>query len=69
MRTPMIQNAVKAAVGESKIALNVNADEAAVLGTYTSHHIRIYLTVLQAPLFREPASVVSSRLRISVSPT
>ncbi|KAI0092319.1 HSP70-domain-containing protein [Irpex rosettiformis] len=31
-RTPMIQAAVKAAVGESKIALNVNADEAAVLG-------------------------------------
>ena len=31
-RTPMIQTAVKAAVGESKIALNVNADEAAVLG-------------------------------------
>ncbi|THU97845.1 actin-like ATPase domain-containing protein [Dendrothele bispora CBS 962.96] len=31
-RTPMIQAAVKAAVGEDKIALNVNADEAAVLG-------------------------------------
>lgn len=31
-RTPMIQAAVKAAVGESRIALNVNADEAAVLG-------------------------------------
>ncbi|KAF7297317.1 hypothetical protein MIND_00965000 [Mycena indigotica] len=31
-RTPMIQTAVKAAVGEDKIALNVNADEAAVLG-------------------------------------
>ncbi|OCH90865.1 actin-like ATPase domain-containing protein [Obba rivulosa] len=31
-RTPMIQSAVKAAVGDSKIALNVNADEAAVLG-------------------------------------
>ncbi|KAI0339093.1 actin-like ATPase domain-containing protein [Trametopsis cervina] len=31
-RTPMIQAAVRAAVGESKIALNVNADEAAVLG-------------------------------------
>ncbi|KAH9921141.1 Hsp70 protein-domain-containing protein [Fomitopsis serialis] len=31
-RTPMIQSAVKAAVGENKIALNVNADEAAVLG-------------------------------------
>ncbi|KAF7321064.1 hypothetical protein HMN09_00193800 [Mycena chlorophos] len=31
-RTPMIQAAVKAAVGEEKIALNVNADEAAVLG-------------------------------------
>ncbi|KAH9943772.1 Hsp70 protein-domain-containing protein [Amylocystis lapponica] len=31
-RTPMIQAAVKAAVGEKKIALNVNADEAAVLG-------------------------------------
>ncbi|KAJ7468455.1 Hsp70 protein-domain-containing protein [Mycena latifolia] len=31
-RTPMIQTAVKAAVGEEKIALNVNADEAAVLG-------------------------------------
>ena len=32
-RTPMIQSAVRAAVGESKIAMNVNADEAAVLGT------------------------------------
>ncbi|KAM6493377.1 Heat shock protein 70 family [Amanita muscaria] len=32
-RTPMIQAAVKAAVGEDKIAQNVNADEAAVLGT------------------------------------
>ncbi|KAK0480495.1 Hsp70 protein-domain-containing protein [Armillaria luteobubalina] len=31
-RTPMIQAAVKAAVGEDKISLNVNADEAAVLG-------------------------------------
>ncbi|KAJ7650569.1 Hsp70 protein-domain-containing protein [Roridomyces roridus] len=31
-RTPMIQAAVKASVGEDKIALNVNADEAAVLG-------------------------------------
>ncbi|KAL4257706.1 Heat Shock Protein 70 (HSP70) [Pleurotus pulmonarius] len=31
-RTPMIQAAIKAAVGEDKIALNVNADEAAVLG-------------------------------------
>ncbi|KDR78342.1 hypothetical protein GALMADRAFT_64912 [Galerina marginata CBS 339.88] len=31
-RTPMIQAAVKTAVGEDKIALNVNADEAAVLG-------------------------------------
>ncbi|KAF8889043.1 Hsp70 protein-domain-containing protein [Infundibulicybe gibba] len=31
-RTPMIQAAVRAAVGEDKIALNVNADEAAVLG-------------------------------------
>ncbi|KAI0651124.1 actin-like ATPase domain-containing protein [Trametes meyenii] len=31
-RTPMIQDAVKAAVGASKIAQNVNADEAAVLG-------------------------------------
>lgn len=29
----MIQTAVRAAVGESKIAQNVNADEAAVLGT------------------------------------
>ncbi|KAH8822683.1 Hsp70 protein-domain-containing protein [Flagelloscypha sp. PMI_526] len=31
-RTPMVQSAVKAAVGEDKIALNVNADEAVVLG-------------------------------------
>ncbi|KAG6333862.1 hypothetical protein ID866_5225 [Astraeus odoratus] len=31
-RTPMVQTAVKAAVGEDRIALNVNADEAAVLG-------------------------------------
>ncbi|KAI3608795.1 hsp70 family chaperone lhs1 [Moniliophthora roreri] len=31
-RTPMIQAAVKAVVGEEKIAMNVNADEAAVLG-------------------------------------
>ncbi|TFK36492.1 Hsp70 protein-domain-containing protein [Crucibulum laeve] len=31
-RTPMVQNAVRAAVGDDKIALNVNADEAAVLG-------------------------------------
>lgn len=31
-RTPMIQAAVRAAVGDEKIALNVNADEAAVLG-------------------------------------
>ncbi|KAK0447909.1 Hsp70 protein-domain-containing protein [Desarmillaria tabescens] len=31
-RTPMIQAAVKAAVGDDKISLNVNADEAAVLG-------------------------------------
>ncbi|KAH7882234.1 Hsp70 protein-domain-containing protein [Phlebopus sp. FC_14] len=31
-RTPMVQAAVKAAVGEERIALNVNADEAAVLG-------------------------------------
>ncbi|EGN94918.1 hypothetical protein SERLA73DRAFT_114391 [Serpula lacrymans var. lacrymans S7.3] len=31
-RTPMIQTAVKEAVGEDKIALNVNADEAVVLG-------------------------------------
>ncbi|KIY68804.1 actin-like ATPase domain-containing protein [Cylindrobasidium torrendii FP15055 ss-10] len=31
-RTPMIQTAVKKAVGENKISLNVNADEAAVLG-------------------------------------
>ncbi|KAG6857031.1 hypothetical protein H0H87_010704 [Tephrocybe sp. NHM501043] len=31
-RTPMVQNAVKAAVGADKIALNVNADEAPVLG-------------------------------------
>ncbi|EEB93865.1 hypothetical protein MPER_07427, partial [Moniliophthora perniciosa FA553] len=31
-RTPMIQAAVKATVGEEKIAMNVNADEAAVLG-------------------------------------
>ncbi|KAF7307842.1 hypothetical protein MKEN_01144500 [Mycena kentingensis (nom. inval.)] len=31
-RTPMIQSAVKATVGESKIALNINTDEAAVLG-------------------------------------
>ncbi|TFK82826.1 actin-like ATPase domain-containing protein [Polyporus arcularius HHB13444] len=31
-RTPMIQDAVKAAVGANKLAFNVNADEAAVLG-------------------------------------
>ncbi|KAF5391958.1 hypothetical protein D9757_003269 [Collybiopsis confluens] len=31
-RTPIIQAAVKALVGEDKIALNVNTDEAAVLG-------------------------------------
>lgn len=31
-RTPMVQNAVKAAVGAEKIALNVNADESPVLG-------------------------------------
>ncbi|KAJ3516309.1 hypothetical protein NLJ89_g1202 [Agrocybe chaxingu] len=31
-RTPMIQAALKAAVGEDKIAMNVNTDEAAVLG-------------------------------------
>ncbi|TDL26892.1 actin-like ATPase domain-containing protein [Rickenella mellea] len=31
-RTPMVQAAVKAAVGDSKIATSVNADEAAVLG-------------------------------------
>ncbi|KXN81662.1 Hypoxia up-regulated protein 1 [Leucoagaricus sp. SymC.cos] len=31
-RTPMIQAAVKAAVGEDKLAYNVNADEAAVMG-------------------------------------
>ncbi|KAJ3920624.1 Hsp70 protein-domain-containing protein [Lentinula edodes] len=31
-RVPMIQTAVKALVGDDKIALNVNADEAAVLG-------------------------------------
>ncbi|KAJ6630178.1 Hsp70 protein-domain-containing protein [Mycena sp. CBHHK59/15] len=31
-RTPMIQAAVRATVGDDKIALNVNADEAAVLG-------------------------------------
>ncbi|KAH7910567.1 hypothetical protein BJ138DRAFT_1087445 [Hygrophoropsis aurantiaca] len=31
-RTPMIQTAIKEAVGGDKIALNVNADEAAVLG-------------------------------------
>ncbi|TCD68568.1 lumenal Hsp70 protein [Steccherinum ochraceum] len=31
-RTPMIQSAVKSAVGDGKIAYNVNADEAAVLG-------------------------------------
>ncbi|KAI5119564.1 hypothetical protein M0805_005628 [Coniferiporia weirii] len=31
-RTPMVQAAVKAAVGESRIATSVNADEAAVLG-------------------------------------
>jgi hypoxia up-regulated 1 len=31
-RTPMIQAALRAAVGDDKIALNVNADEAAVLG-------------------------------------
>ncbi|KAF8154153.1 Hsp70 protein-domain-containing protein [Crassisporium funariophilum] len=31
-RIPMVQAAVKAAVGDDKIAMNVNADEAAVLG-------------------------------------
>ncbi|CAA7262192.1 unnamed protein product [Cyclocybe aegerita] len=31
-RTPMVQAALKAAVGEDKIAMNVNTDEAAVLG-------------------------------------
>ncbi|KAG6369740.1 Hsp70 protein-domain-containing protein [Boletus reticuloceps] len=31
-RTPMVQAAIKAAVGEHRIAQNVNADEAAVLG-------------------------------------
>ncbi|KAJ7756232.1 Hsp70 protein-domain-containing protein [Mycena metata] len=31
-RTPMIQAAIRATVGDEKIALNVNADEAAVLG-------------------------------------
>ncbi|KAI6117497.1 heat shock protein 70 family [Pisolithus croceorrhizus] len=31
-RTPMVQAAVKAAVGEDRIAQNVNADESAVLG-------------------------------------
>ncbi|THH27975.1 hypothetical protein EUX98_g6205 [Antrodiella citrinella] len=31
-RTPMIQSAIKAAVGDAKIAKNVNTDEAAVLG-------------------------------------
>ncbi|KAG2117711.1 Hsp70 protein-domain-containing protein [Suillus clintonianus] len=31
-RTPMVQAAVKSAVGEDRIALNVNADESAVLG-------------------------------------
>jgi len=31
-RTPMIQQAVKNTIGENKVAVNVNADEAAVLG-------------------------------------
>ncbi|KAI6037994.1 heat shock protein 70 family [Pisolithus marmoratus] len=31
-RTPMVQAAVRTAVGEDRIAMNVNADEAAVLG-------------------------------------
>lgn len=31
-RTPMIQTAVRTAVGDDRIAMNVNADEAAVLG-------------------------------------
>ncbi|KDQ55911.1 hypothetical protein JAAARDRAFT_36678 [Jaapia argillacea MUCL 33604] len=31
-RTPMVQAAIKAAIGEEKLAWNVNADEAAVLG-------------------------------------
>ncbi|KIO24390.1 hypothetical protein M407DRAFT_15428 [Tulasnella calospora MUT 4182] len=31
-RTPMVQSAVKALAGDSKVALGVNADEAAVLG-------------------------------------
>lgn len=33
-RVPMVQKAVAAFVGEDKIAKNVNADEAGVLGEY-----------------------------------
>ncbi|KAG7447381.1 actin-like ATPase domain-containing protein [Guyanagaster necrorhizus] len=68
-RTPMIQAAVKAAVGDDKIALNVNADEAAVLGAglhgaslsrqFKTKNIKVQdigLNDIQASYFSAPAS-------------
>ncbi|KAK0421486.1 heat shock protein 70 family [Armillaria borealis] len=68
-RTPMIQAAVKAAVGEDKFSLNVNADEAAVLdvGLYGASLSRQFKTKnikvqdigihdIQAAYFAAPAS-------------
>jgi hypoxia up-regulated 1 len=41
-RVPMVQAAVAAVVGEEKIAKNVNADEAAVLGSFSSSRFRVF---------------------------
>ncbi|RDB23436.1 Hypoxia up-regulated protein 1 [Hypsizygus marmoreus] len=71
-RTPMIQAAVKAAVGAEKIALNVNADEAPVLGAafygaslsrqFKTKNIKvsdISLHDIQASYFAAPTTAVS----------
>ncbi|KAF9642405.1 hypothetical protein BDM02DRAFT_3193339 [Thelephora ganbajun] len=39
-QTPMIQRTVKATVGEGKVAFDVNADEATVIGASLSHQVK-----------------------------
>ncbi|KAF9649521.1 HSP70-domain-containing protein [Thelephora ganbajun] len=74
-RTPMIQQAVKTTVGESKVAANVNADEAAVLGAglygaslsrqFKTKDIKVsdvYMYDIQASYTTEPKEGGSSKI-------
>lgn len=70
-RVPMVEAAVRHFVGEDKIAKNVNADEAAVMGSPFCHHEALLVTnpLPQVPPYTALESLAGSARRTFVSRT